>query len=468
MPLCSRANAAVHLLHPPLTTLLRPSRSLSCCRRQLSSLSTQTNIHIGVNFLFQHAQIRGLSSSVPMKSSTDDALGLSELRDTLPDVQGSCQKGERKRKHKSSQKPRDLQLNHQPSPPERSEPIPPEHSVEAVENSQSQVGTEKKQRRRRRRKRSPKETADMKSVNADIATHPVPGMSDSLQQPVPYPNFTPTAAVSLTSHDPAFFSRHPISHPTFSGIVSAPTPQQTEFLRTPQAAREPHPFGRDQVFTRPQPAPFTGSSAYLNLTNPNPQRLSTPQPLLIVLDLNGTLLHRRERSNSGIALRPGLHEFLSYAFTQHCVMVWTSAQPHSCSAMLEVALTEPSWHKALVASWARDTLGLPSHLYNRKVKVTKDLDQIWGNRAIQLRHPWQQYGWSWGVGNTVLVDDSIAKAWKQPYNLCEMPEFTRDNGEVAATFNSGLAPLNQLAHYIENLRHFDNVAAYMRRWPFGV
>lgn len=226
-----------------------------------------------------------------------------------------------------------------------------------------------------------------------------------------------------------------------------------------------HPRSR----TATPPPPHGPSSEYI-ATSDDPSHLLTDPASsrkLLVLDLNGTLLHRSPHSSKNVPRypipgqqgfqprlrsvhpRPYLPSFKSYIFHPSNkewldVMVWSSAQPHSVSDMVDKCFHGEKHH--LVAVWARDTLGLPQHLYStaippithtivdtqytfmfsqfpfkaRKVQTLKDLNIPWSKLFIPdppgaESHPAPRHT----AGSTLLMDDSPRKAELQPYNhLC--------------------------------------------------
>lgn len=86
---------------------------------------------------------------------------------------------------------------------------------------------------------------------------------------------------------------------------------------------------QDSLQHLPAPAP---DAPYLSLASIPPVPLQTPQRLLLVLDLNGTLIHRPRRA-SNYHPRPFLHEFLAYCLANHSLLVWSSAIPSNVSAI---------------------------------------------------------------------------------------------------------------------------------------
>ncbi|KAF7377513.1 Phosphoprotein phosphatase [Mycena sanguinolenta] len=149
---------------------------------------------------------------------------------------------------------------------------------------------------------------------------------------------------------------------------------------------------------------------------------------LLVLDLNGTLLLRAQRRSASstpnfgprlrtVHPRPYMDAFKEYIFHPSTTkwldaMVWSSAQPHSVADMLNHCFGQQQ--REFLAIWARDTLGLPSELYNKKTPTTKDLAKIW---AAFPEHSQQ---------TTLLLDDSARKAHLHPYNHICVLEYVLD------------------------------------------
>ena len=185
--------------------------------------------------------------------------------------------------------------------------------------------------------------------------------------------------------------------------------------------------------------------------------MQQPRPLLVVLDLNGTLLHRKNRGSSFVG-RPRVNEFLHYLFSHHSVMVWSSARPDNVQGMCEKLLLKPQ-KEQLIGIWARDQLRLPADAYNQKVQVYKQLSWIWKDKKIQSANPNPIEYWS--QENTVLIDDSVEKAASEPYNLIQLEEFENKTEQVEVDV------LGQVVKYLELLRWERDVSAYVRWKPFA-
>ena len=212
---------------------------------------------------------------------------------------------------------------------------------------------------------------------------------------------------------------------------------------------EPEP--RRYVLKRPEPSP-----KYVKQVQQDPEPMGLQRPLLVVLDLNGTLLHRRKRGST-FTPRPRVNEFLQYLFKHHNVMVWSSARQENVTGMCQKLFFEEQYQQ-LVAVWARDKLRLPQNAYKGNVQVYKQLTWIWEDKNIQLSNPNPVDAWS--QANTVLVDDSTEKAASEPFNIIALEEFEATKEQMEADV------LGQVVKYLETLRSEGDVSAYMRKSPF--
>ncbi|KAL1964204.1 hypothetical protein VTN77DRAFT_7162 [Rasamsonia byssochlamydoides] len=254
--------------------------------------------------------------------------------------------------------------------------------------------------------------------------------------------------------------------------------------------------GRSPKKSPPPPIAPVPTKEYLEQAAKNPKKLPVAQPLLVILDLNGTLLYRKKRTfPPSFVKRPGLDNFLKELFTRYTVMVWSSSQPATVEAICSKIFS--SFHRrGLVAQWARDKLGLTDAQYKEKVQVYKRLEQVWADESIQARYPTskrklgakmhqllterQQKSTSsedgqtgenddtvvppsnfrWDQSNTVLIDDSKLKAAGQPYNILEVPEFTNDptvdESQVLITVLKRLRKLARTNDVSRMIRHWQN------------
>lgn len=201
------------------------------------------------------------------------------------------------------------------------------------------------------------------------------------------------------------------------------------------------------------------TEAYLRQCCTTPRELSRPSHLLIVLDLNGTLVYRTKAS-AGFTRRASLPQFLRYCLDNHAVMIWSSALPENVRKVCS-GIFAPGERSHVVAEWGRDTLELSRSDYMGKVQVYKRLDRIWENQDIQARHLHYKEGGRWSQKNTVLIDDSMLKAQKQPFNHIEVSEFAMKKG--VGNDADGAEVLGQVVAYLEELRKWEDVSAFIKQ-----
>lgn len=212
----------------------------------------------------------------------------------------------------------------------------------------------------------------------------------------------------------------------------------------------------DSKIMLPAPQP---TAEYLAQAAGEPSVLSEPRPLLIILDLNGTVLFRPNKNAKTMIERPFLKPFLRYLFQNFKVMVWSSARPDNVKALVNQAL-DNSLRSQLVAQWARDSFGLSPTNYGQNVQVYKNLKLVWSRSTIQSHHPDYDNGGRFGQDNTVLIDDSALKANAQPHNLLEIPEFAATPEQMDGDV------LREVAGYLDVLRQQQDVSRFIRTEPF--
>ncbi|KFY21399.1 hypothetical protein V493_07446 [Pseudogymnoascus sp. VKM F-4281 (FW-2241)] len=238
-----------------------------------------------------------------------------------------------------------------------------------------------------------------------------------------------------------------LSRKTAATITTTTTTMKPAFVRD---AIVPPSAGSGGV---PDPSP-----AYLERSLLSPQQASEPQHILLVLDLNGTILYRPDRRRPSHFLeRQSTASFLDYIFSRFQVMVWSSARLDNVRLMANKLFPGPR-RQYLVAEWGRDRMGLNAEDYVKRVQVYKRLEKVWAEPSIQGRHPLQATGATWDQSNTILIDDSLEKARSEPFNLVELPEF---KGSSEAT-----DVLQHLTMYLDDILMQKDVSAYMRQNPF--
>ncbi|KAJ5254089.1 hypothetical protein N7524_011269 [Penicillium chrysogenum] len=228
---------------------------------------------------------------------------------------------------------------------------------------------------------------------------------------------------------------------------------------------------------------------YLNQASLKPEK-TEKRPLLVILDLNGTLIYRKVRKfPPKFARRTNLDHFLAMLVKNYKVMIWSSSQPPTVNAVCEQIFPGPM-HDALVARWGRDKFGLTSGQYNKKLQVYKELHKVWAVADIQGAFPGNEHlkepptsspgtqplhknrrqklrdaeaaklpaGHRWDQTNTILIDDSKLKASSEPFNILEIPEFNDDPSiDETKLFAKVLTRLDYLAHH-------DDVSKVLRIW----
>ncbi|KAL2413663.1 hypothetical protein ABEF95_011863 [Exophiala dermatitidis] len=222
-----------------------------------------------------------------------------------------------------------------------------------------------------------------------------------------------------------------------------------------------------EVQSPPPPKP---SAEYMRKAGLPPARRATPQKLLVILDLNGTLLVRPNRRSDPkkFKIRPGVTQLLDYLFEHHVVMIYSSTRPENALPMVN-NLIHPKQRQLMAGVWARDKLDLSKAQYNNKVQVYKRLHKIWADKDIQSK---AEPGRKWDQSNTILVDDSHLKALAQPHNLLQVPEFEnnapKEGGPALRDWQlKEQAILESLQQKLEELKWQVDVSRLIREWQSG-
>lgn len=207
----------------------------------------------------------------------------------------------------------------------------------------------------------------------------------------------------------------------------------------------------------PDPTP-----AYLMRASFLPKRRPNPGPLLVVIDLNGTVLYRPSRKNStNFLARRHAHQFINYCIDTFWVVIWSSARPENVRRMV-AQLVPPAVLPHVVAVWGRDRFSLTQNDYNARTQCYKRLTTLWNDPLVKSAYPSLREGFEggcWNQGNTVLIDDSAEKARSEPHNAITLPEFMGDMEEQGDI-------LPRVHDYLNELCYHEDVSAYMRANPF--
>lgn len=200
------------------------------------------------------------------------------------------------------------------------------------------------------------------------------------------------------------------------------------------------------------------TQAYIEQASREPQLASETQHILVIIDLNGALIHRPDRKQpTRYIARNSTDLFLEYLFSRFQCMVWSAARPDNVNNMCS-QLFPGSERRRLLAEWGRDRMGLSAADYNKRTQVYKRLETVWNDAYIQSRHPLAKYGYKWDQTNTVLIDDSREKGRSHPYNLIQVPEFEgqKESEDV----------LRAVAAYLDDLLVHKDVSAAINHKPF--
>ncbi|KAK3297056.1 uncharacterized protein B0H64DRAFT_431060 [Chaetomium fimeti] len=230
------------------------------------------------------------------------------------------------------------------------------------------------------------------------------------------------------------------------------------------------------------------TAEYLQRASFMTYRLTTPQPMLVVIDLNGTLLFRpNKRQASAFVERPLARAFLQRCIDRHHVVIWSSARPDNVRRMC-AQLLPPAYLARVVAVWGRDRFGLSPDDYNRRTQCYKRLTRLWEDPVVAASHPLaaarspgsaegegegsdteglgpgESVGGGsgsgvWSQANTVLIDDSAEKARSEPHNAVTLPEFAGDLKETPQVL-----PL--VEEYLDALSFQGDISTYIKVRPF--
>ncbi|TQS31847.1 hypothetical protein Golomagni_07858 [Golovinomyces magnicellulatus] len=203
----------------------------------------------------------------------------------------------------------------------------------------------------------------------------------------------------------------------------------------------------------------SATNRYLTQVARPPSQINQPRRILIIMDLNGTLLYRpTKRKPFHFVERPHAQQFLHYCINNFAVAIWSSARPQNVGKMVDRLLT-PDLRSKCVVIWGRDKLGLSKDDYDAKVQVYKRLTAIWADPQVKASHPEAETGGCWDQTNTVLIDDSEEKGRSEPYNMLQIPEFAGIETELPNV-------LPQVHDYINTLCGQSDISSYIRRSPF--
>ncbi|KAI0019649.1 hypothetical protein F4780DRAFT_780312 [Xylariomycetidae sp. FL0641] len=261
--------------------------------------------------------------------------------------------------------------------------------------------------------------------------------------------------------------------PVFSQNWNQPSPTMSPAMTTQDQQSDSPAFVR-KVSSAPktpraktarmQPSEKSGgvpepSPEYLAQASWPPLKLPFPRQILVVIDLNGTLLYRPDRKQSARFIeRPHARAFLSYCVNTFKVVIWSSAKPENVRNMCKQLLSPEDYEK-VIAFWSRDHFGLTPSDYNSKVQCYKRLTKLWNDPEIAKSHLDAARGLKWSQRDTVLVDDSLEKGRSEPYNIIEIPEFFGAHDEPNYI-------LPQVHNYLNQCSQEADISTFIRETRF--
>ncbi|KJZ75577.1 hypothetical protein HIM_05040 [Hirsutella minnesotensis 3608] len=247
-----------------------------------------------------------------------------------------------------------------------------------------------------------------------------------------------------------------------AAALKAETPRSPSY--SPKLSPKPLSAPNDSQEARQVPSIESGgvpepSPLYLARSFAPPVTLAKPWRILVILDLNGTVLYRpTRRQPTTFVERPHARRFLAYCLDAFSLAIWSSARPDNVRNMLNQLLTRDQRAQCVVA-WARDRMGLSPADYNSRVQCYKRLTAVWNDAQVQASHPDAPWGGRWDQSNTVLVDDSPEKGRSEPHNILAVPEFSGLQNEMVDV-------LPQVHDYLNSLCHQEDISRFMRQHPF--
>ncbi|KAF4585493.1 phosphoprotein phosphatase [Ophiocordyceps camponoti-floridani] len=275
-------------------------------------------------------------------------------------------------------------------------------------------------------------------TSARVYNRHLPGRDE---QPDPYPTFVPAGRIKKAEY------RHRIFLKRMKKLT----------IEGPKPERVPYDPPSRLSGGVPEPKP-----AYLAQSLIPPVRNAEPHCILVVLDLNGTLIFRHSKFEGRpvYRIRRHAHRFIDYCFEKFRVVFWSSARRNNVEIMLDGLVSKLQREKC-AAIWGRENLGLTKSDYLSRVQCYKRLTTVWADPYVQSSHPKWNSGGRWDQTNTVLVDDSLEKGRSEPHNALVVP--TYDGNET-----DDVHILPQVHDYLNQLCYQRDISSYMRLHPFEV
>ncbi|CAF1048910.1 unnamed protein product [Rotaria magnacalcarata] len=223
---------------------------------------------------------------------------------------------------------------------------------------------------------------------------------------------------------------------------------------------------------------------------------------LIVLDLNGLLIHRVHKSlyvkckpmfkeqydignlpeavpkgNFAVWLRPNVKQFLMWLMDRFHVAIWSSVLYHNIAPIVEILLPDEHDRSRLLFWWNQE------HCFSEEDPAAKDptnskvffkrLTSVWDDVEINERWLMGQPKDSELRNNTLLIDDNKAKVRDNPIHTSIHPrswklfELYDDNNNLRIYKDDVLENNGQLMIWLEGLLEWKGtVPEYVEKHPY--
>ncbi|XP_047169592.1 uncharacterized protein LOC124838116 [Vigna umbellata] len=196
-----------------------------------------------------------------------------------------------------------------------------------------------------------------------------------------------------------------------------------------------------------------------------------PRKKLLVMNLNGLLMHRvhrrdlckvsMSRSPDGVYgsflvfKRPFCEEFMKFCLERFEVGIWSSAMEHNMEAALAIAIGSIRKNISFKLDQSHCTKsGYQSLEKSTKPLFFKEFNKMWEK---------DKKSGPFNVSNTLLIDDKPYKAFLNPDNTAIFPE----SYDVNDVTDRGLDPRRELCSYLEAVSNARDVPSYVKDHLFG-
>ncbi|KAK2364307.1 Haloacid dehalogenase hydrolase (HAD) superfamily protein [Trifolium repens] len=198
-----------------------------------------------------------------------------------------------------------------------------------------------------------------------------------------------------------------------------------------------------------------------------------PKKKLLVMNLNGFLLHRvhvrdkealpKSRTDHYKSLnfllfkRPFSEEFMKFCLEIFEVGIWSSAQDHNVHGALTYAIGEESKNKLLFI-WNQD------HCRNTGFKSVENKEKPLFFKPLKYVWEYVTKGGPYSLSNTLLIDDKPYKAFLNPPNTAIfLKSYDPENKE-----DKSLDPNGELCKYLKGVAEAEDVQSYVKTNAFGL